>query len=77
MAALALMISHHFGVPEEICRTVGETLRTMKFRLRTAMGDSDKFYSHSPETPIHGVGQGGTASPAFWLLVSSTLFDCH
>jgi hypothetical protein len=23
------------------------------------------------------VGQGGTASPAFWLIVSSTLFDCH
>jgi hypothetical protein len=28
-------------------------------------------------TPIHGVGQGGTASPAFWLLVSSALFDCY
>jgi hypothetical protein len=28
-------------------------------------------------TPIHGVSQGGTASPAFWLLVSSALFDCY
>ena len=26
---------------------------------------------------MHGAGQGGTVSPAFWLLVSSTLFDCH
>lgn len=41
------------------------------------MGDSEDYYSHSMDTPIHGVGQGGTASPAFWLLVSSTLFDCH
>ena len=77
VASIALLISHHFGVPEEICQTVGETLRTMKFRLRTAMGDSEEYYCHSTDTPIHGVGQGGTASPAFWLLVSSALFDCH
>lgn len=41
------------------------------------MGDSAIFYSHSINTPIHGVVQGGTASPVFWLLVISTLFDCH
>jgi hypothetical protein len=28
-------------------------------------------------TPIHGVGQGGTESPAFRLLVSSALFDWY
>jgi hypothetical protein len=56
---------------------VGETLRTMKFRLRTAMGDSTEYYTHNENTPIHGVSQGGTASPAFWLLVSSALFDCY
>lgn len=54
-----------------------ETLRsTMKFRLRTAMGDSTEYYSHNENTPINGVGQSGTASPAFCLLVSSALFDC-
>lgn len=77
VASLALMISHQFGVPETICQTVGETLKTMKFRLRTAMGDSSEYYHHTDNTPVHGVGQGGTASPAFWLLISSALFDCH
>ena len=77
VALLALLISHHFGVPEEICQTVGETLRTMQFKLRTALGDSEQHYCHSPDNPIHGVGQGGTASPALWLLVSSILFDCY
>jgi hypothetical protein len=43
VASMALMISHHFAVPEEICRTVGETLRTMQFGLRVAMGDSAEF----------------------------------
>jgi hypothetical protein len=26
---------------------------------------------------MHGVGQGGTASPAFWLLVCSKIVDYH
>lgn len=77
VASLALLISNHFGVPDEICHTVGETLRTMQFKLQTALGNSDQFYSHTEELPIHGVGQGGTASPALWLLVSSILFDCY
>jgi hypothetical protein len=43
VASMALMISHNFGVPEEIFRTVGETLRTMQFGLRAAMVDSTEF----------------------------------
>lgn len=77
VATLALLVSHKFGVPENFCKTVGETLRTMQFSVRTAMGDSPQTYSHSESTPIHGVGQGGTSSPAFWLLTSSILFDCY
>ena len=77
VATLALLVSHKFGVPTEFCQTVGETLRTMQFSIRTAMGDSPNTYCHSTATPIHGVGQGGTASPAFWLLVSSIMFDCY
>jgi hypothetical protein len=70
-------MSHKFGAPDDFCSTVGNTLRTMQFSIRTAMGYSPKTYSHSSDTPIHGVVQGGTASPAFWLLVSSILFDCY
>lgn len=77
VASLALLVSHKYGVPEQHCKTVGDTLRQMQFCIRTAMGDSTDKYSHSGATPIHGVGQGGTASPAFWLLVSSVLFNCY
>ena len=41
------------------------------------MGIYKQAYCHSSNTPIHGVGQRGTASPAFWLLISSILFDCY
>lgn len=77
VASLALLTSKHFGVSTEICETVGATLQAMHFKVRTAMGDSPITYPHSAETPIYGVGQGGTASPAFWLLVSSILIYCY
>ena len=77
LSLMTSMIIHHFGVPEDICRNVGETLQTMQFRIWAGLGDSAEFYSHSINTPIHGVGQGGTASPVFWLLISSTQFDYH
>lgn len=48
----------------------------MKFRLRTALGNSKRTYTHTTETPIHGTGQGSCASPAIWLLISSILMDC-
>lgn len=77
VANFALLVSHKFGVPKEYCETVGNTLRNMQFSIRTAMEDSSQTYRHGIDTPIHGVGQGGAASPAFWLIVSSIMFDCY
>jgi hypothetical protein len=48
------------------------TLRKMKYRLRTALGESTTTYQHTAMTPIHG----SCASPAIWLLISSILLDC-
>ena len=65
IASMALLVSHHFGVPESICNTVGDTLESMQFRIRTAMGVSAQHYQHSDSTPIHGVGQGGNCKSGF------------
>jgi hypothetical protein len=73
---LAMMISQHYGVPNDAASMQAETLQKMLFHIRTAIGDSKQHYSHSMETPIHGTGQGSCASPAIWLLVSSLLMDC-
>jgi hypothetical protein len=73
---MAMMVSHHYGVTREAESMQAETLQKMLFRIRTAIGDSKKSYSHSSKTPIHGTGQGSCASPAIWLLVSSLLMDC-
>ena len=71
-----MMISQYFGMSKRACDMQAKTLKTMQFRLRTAMGDSTQQYSHSTDTPIHGTGQGSCASPAIWLTLSSILMDC-
>lgn len=73
---LAMIISQYFGVSKNMTSTQAFTLRKMRYRLRTAIGDSTSSYQHSSTTPIHGTGQGSCSSPALWLLISSILMDC-
>jgi hypothetical protein len=73
---LAMIISQYFGVDKQTAQMQARTLKKMIFCLRTPLGDSKNYYQHSTLTPIHGTGQGSCASPATWLLVSSTLMDC-
>jgi hypothetical protein len=73
---LAMIISQYYGVSRNMASLQATTLKKMKFRLRTALGESSRTYQHSNNTPIHGTGQGSCASPAIWLLISSILMDC-
>ena len=73
---LAMIISQYFGISNTSAAVQATTLKLMKFRLRTATGNSNKTYQHSDETPIHGTGQGSCASPSIWLMISSILMDC-
>jgi hypothetical protein len=73
---LAIIISQHYGVSSNTASMQAATLQKMLFRIRTAIRDSRKHYSHTTKTPIHGTGQGSCAFPAIWLLVSSLLMDC-
>ena len=49
------------------------TLQKAKYKLKTAVGISEKSYSHSEESPIYGSGQGATNLSNIWLLISSEL----
>lgn len=71
-----MIVSRYFRMPRNACLTQAKTLRSMEFRLRTALGDSKRCYSHSNEYPVHGSGQGSCASSCIWLLISSILMDC-
>ena len=73
---IAMIISQYFGISSQTVSVQSRTLRKMRYRLRTALGDSKGYYEHTQETPIHGTGQGSCASPALWLIISSILMDC-
>jgi hypothetical protein len=66
---LAMIISQYFGVTPNTASIQAQTLKKMKYRLRTALGDSSQTYQHSNETPIHGTGQGSCASPAICVRI--------
>jgi hypothetical protein len=62
---LAMIVSQYFGMSANASSTQAQTLREMKFRLQTAIGESKRFYQHTSSTPVHGT----CASPALWLLI--------
>ena len=63
------------GVSEAIAKIIGTTLLKMRYRIKTKLGISKRFYSHSADHPVYGTGQGSAGSMAFWLLISTILFD--
>ena len=77
LASLVSLNNRAYGLPQELARLHGNTLRTTQYFLRTAKGLSDNFYEHCEEFPIYGTGQGSGNSPVLWLLLSATMFDIH
>jgi hypothetical protein len=74
---LASLVSQKYGVPQPVALTNTRTLESAKYRLKTDIGISEQSYTHSPENPIYGTGQGSGNSPMIWCFLSSVLFDCY
>jgi hypothetical protein len=73
LRSVAMLISRHFGVPENLCKLQSATLKNTTFNIRIALGDSKRTYQRTNTTPIHSTGQGSSSSPEIWLLISSFL----
>jgi hypothetical protein len=53
------------------------TLQKSRYHLKTKLGVSEEFYSHSDKTPVYGNGQGAGDSPSQWCQQSAMLFDLY
>eukprot|EP00957_Ditylum_brightwellii_P079636 6055823-Ditylum_brightwellii.AAC.1 len=53
------------------------TLEKAKYRLKTALGVSDGYYSHCKNFSIYSSGQGATNSPQTWFVISSTICNIY
>ena len=74
---LGMIVSRKFGVPATVTKTNAATLEGAQYRIRTELGLSQDSYSHSPDHPICGTGQGSTNSSSINLFQASVLFDCY
>ena len=70
----ALLCCRAHGVPEGPCKMTAEVLDNVIHKIKTAYGISDDFYNNSPDSPIHGVGQGSQDGPGLWGVSSSVTF---
>ena len=61
----------------KICVVQGKTLEEAKYHLKTKYGISKEYNQHCEVHPLFGTGQGSGNSPAYWLFISSTLFDMY
>jgi hypothetical protein len=65
------------GCPENAVTTHATTLLHARYHLKTKHGITDKYYSHSKNSPVYGNGQGAGDSPAQWNQESVLLFDVY
>ena len=70
---LASAISQAYGVPHSACKAISDTLTNMMYHVKTSAGVSEGAYSHSLETPVHGIGQGAGWSGPVWTFHTDTM----
>jgi hypothetical protein len=72
---LASIVSRSFGLHHNIATVQGTMLQQAVYRIKTQLGISEGYYSHSNNSPTFGTDQGSKSSSPIWNLNSSVLFD--
>lgn len=63
LTSVAVLSSRRVGMSPNVTHVNACTLEKAKYYLKTQLGTSERGYSHSSHTPIHGTGQGSWNSP--------------
>ena len=66
-----------YQMPAKYTALLGDSLQYVKYTIKTANGVSKETYSHSPESPVFGSGQGSTVSATGWGELVSIVLDMH
>ena len=75
IASPSNLIARSMGLHRHIAALHGLMLESAIYRIKTQLGISSTSYSHSPDHPIHGTGQGSRSSSLVWGLNGSLYFD--
>jgi hypothetical protein len=66
---MASICSRRMGIHPRVAKLNNRTLEKARFHLKTSVGISMSSYSHCPEHPIYGTGQGSGNSPHIWCFI--------
>ena len=58
MSHLVQLNQQSYGLPSNIVKILGEFLQQAIYKIKTAMGISERSYSHTRENGVFGTGQG-------------------
>lgn len=72
---VAIQTCYVFGTPVVFCLWIYALLQRHQHYVILQSGKSMRPYGHQPEQPHHGIGQGSTAAPVVWLLISFLMFQ--
>ena len=71
------VLARSYGLHRNVSMIHGDMLQNACYRIKTKLGVSENFYSHCPDFPIFGTGQGSTSSPNVWAINASTYFNVY
>ena len=75
IVSLGMLAARRCGMPDHAVRTHADSLKLMKYTVKTVHGISEDNYQGTPFSPLFGTGQGSGASPAVWLTLIVTLMN--
>ena len=73
--SIASIAARSYGQNRSLCFIHARHLREAKYLLKTKLGISESAFQHCKLYPVYGTGQGSSASPTIWVLISCRLFE--
>ena len=77
LLAISSLAARGLGMHRDVVFIHATTLAEAEYKLKLGKTVSTSSYKHCIAFPLHGSGQGSTASPMIWCFISCKLFQCH
>jgi hypothetical protein len=72
---ILLLVLIRVGLSPSVSTSMGKIWDQTTHHIKTIYGTSTTTYSHTPQVPLFGPGQGSTCGPIFWLLCFCLIVD--
>ena len=73
----AMLSAASHGMPPSAATCIGSTLQLARYHLRTALSQTQEYWTNRPGNPVFGTGQGSAISPSLCSVTFSDAMDVH